>query len=163
MLRSRGRRSLCVDQHSRDGSGSGYCWTGSNQVPDPNAYRCFEGNQILDPCFASPFSKHVTTVACGDPWTGVLVLRLTKPLPAVTSGADVYPEAGWLLQLANGSRCQLADGATGSVDGIRVAYECDSRAEAGALNWSGQPWRVEYIAKSAQKPSWESVVTAWGA
>lgn len=145
------------------GAGSGYCWTGSDQVPDPNAYRCLKGNEILDPCFASPFAKHVTTVACGDPWTGVFLLRLTKALPVSAPDEEVYPQAGWLLELANGSRCRLADGATGSVDGIRVAYLCGSSTVAGQLLWSSQPWHVEYIGKGAKRPSRESVVVAWGA
>jgi hypothetical protein len=144
------------------GSGSGYCWTGSNQVADPNAYRCFEGNEILDPCFASPFGSHVSVVACGGPWTGLFLLRLTKALPTSSNDEDAFPQAGWLLQLANGSHCQLADGATGSVDGVRVAYLCGT-SMAGRLNWSSEPWHVEYIQKGETKPTQQDVAVAWGA
>src|SRR5665213_51415 len=32
---------------------SGYCWEGSAAAPRADAWRCFEGNDILDPCFGS--------------------------------------------------------------------------------------------------------------
>jgi hypothetical protein len=145
------------------GRGSGYCWTSSDQVSDPNAYRCLERNEIFDPCFASPFAKHVATVACGDPWTGLFLLRLTKALPQTTPSQLAFPQVGWLLELANGKRCRLADGATGSVDGVRVAYLCGSSSVAGQLHWSSQPWRVFFIAKGVKRPIQERVVVAWGA
>jgi hypothetical protein len=143
---------------------SGYCWIGSNVAEDPNAYRCFIGNEIVDPCFASPFVNSPTAVVCGDPWDGVIQLRLTKSLPSRSlRDSNVDPQVGWLLQLANGSRCQISGGATGSVDGVRVAYACSGSAQAGALIWTGEPWRVEFIAKGATKPTSEVVSVAWGA
>src|SRR5579863_2030262 len=42
--------------------GRGYCWEASLAANVPNAYRCFQGNMIHDPCFAA--SRRAATVAC---------------------------------------------------------------------------------------------------
>ena len=142
---------------------AGYCWTSSLQVADPSAYRCLEKSEILDLCYASPFVAHVTSVACGDPWSGVVLLRLTKVLPKVVPDQEVFSRVGWLLELANGRRCHLADGATGSIDGVRVAYLCGASSVAGQLRWSVQPWHVAYVAKGGKEAIQVRVVLAWGA
>lgn len=106
------------------GYGSGYCWTASYAVHDPNAWRCNEGNLLLDPCFSRPGYKHPASVACGSPWSGVRVLRLTKPLPITQANTNIYPVAGWLLELSNGKHCSLVQGGAPGYAGVLFAYYC---------------------------------------
>src|SRR5580658_3794361 len=51
----------------------GSCFTHSLSTDRPDAWRCFEGNDILDPCFAA--SPHAVTVACAEsPFSKLVVL-----------------------------------------------------------------------------------------
>ena len=144
------------------GLGQGYCWESSAVVPDPHAWRCFQGNVIRDPCFSSPYVADPKTVLCWTEWSGVLALGLTRPLPTKQADTNVFPQVGWLLQLANGDRCVLADGATGTRAGVLLAYVCQGATWAGPLQWSSEPWRVEYFGKGAVRPTVQTVAVAWG-
>ena len=70
---------------------SGFCWSHSLVTDRNDAWRCFRGDDILDPCFAR--SRHSAIVACAeDPFSKHLVLlSLKKPLP----NAD-NPTTQWL-------------------------------------------------------------------
>jgi hypothetical protein len=102
--------------------GRGYCWESSLASTEPDAYRCFQGNQIHDPCFAP--SAHATAVVCFlDPWHSVTVLRLTRRLPK--AGPPVKgPPLPWAIVTTAGRRCVFMTGATALVGGQRVNYGC---------------------------------------
>lgn len=145
-----------------DKTATGYCWTSSDPVANPDAWRCFEGQEILDPCFSSPYVAHPTSVVCGTPWSGVVDLKLTKPLPLAQAHTNVYPSVGWLLELANGVRCTEIEGASGTTAGVPLAYSCNGSASAGELRWSTEPWTVPFVSKGATKAVTEAVSVAWG-
>jgi hypothetical protein len=106
---------------------SGYCFTHSLATDRPDAWRCFEGNDILDPCFAR--SAHSFKAACAQtPFSrAVVLLSLSKPL-----SDSNYPVTKWLqpkampwgLRLASGDSCVFVTGATDVVDGDRLNYVC---------------------------------------
>jgi hypothetical protein len=141
---------------------SGSCFSGSLPVDDPHAWRCLAGDVIYDPCFAPPTESHPTELACGSPWSGLTMLRLTDPLPGGAANKATAPSAGWLLQLANGARCQLSQGAAGTTDGVPVAYLCSGGTAASALDWSEEPWAVQYLSPAHRSPQRVDVVVAWG-
>ena len=125
---------------------SGYCWTTSNVTRRDDAWRCFVGNVIYDPCFSSTFTTGV--VVCPTPWNDQgTEIHLTKPLPART-GADVIPSlslAPWAIQTASGANCTFASGATSVIHGKRLNYFCGASAKYGLWgfpNRSGQPWTI---------------------
>ncbi len=102
---------------------AGNCWTSSLAVWRADAWRCTVGNEIYDPCFSSGES-----VICGaDPKTPTLgfALTLTEPLPAPEVAQDAARHA-WLVELADGTVCGYATGATGGVGGERFNYLCPS-------------------------------------
>ncbi len=105
---------------ARDGS----CWTNSVAVLSPDAWRCNVDNQTLDPCFDLGNGKVVCTP---NPLTGQkgIVVKLTDPLPAPNLIVRRTSKP-WLLQLDDGSICNLATGATGVVDGKRISYLCSA-------------------------------------
>jgi len=103
----------------------GYCWTSSLSDARSDAFRCFVGNYIHDPCFANtPLSA--TAVVCPTAWPGtpVVRIRLTKPLPPNPATGDPTRRPPWAIQLANGRWCLFLDGATSVVAGMRINYGC---------------------------------------
>jgi hypothetical protein len=102
--------------------GHGYCWESSLASTAHNAYRCFEGNVIHDPCFAP--SAHATSVVCFlDPWQRVTLLRLTRRLPKPAAPVK-GPPLPWTIVTADGRRCVFMTGATALVANERVNYGC---------------------------------------
>jgi hypothetical protein len=59
-----------------DHTASGYCWEGSLAAERSDAWRCFIGNEIVDPCYSGP----QRWVACPS-GKGVIRINLTTPLP----------------------------------------------------------------------------------
>ena len=102
--------------------GRGYCWESSLASTEPDAYRCFEGNQIHDPCFA-PGSQATTVVCFLDPWHSVTVLRLTRRLPKTGPPVKGAP-LPWAIVTTGGRRCVFLTGATALVGGQRLNYGC---------------------------------------
>ena len=102
----------------------GSCWTNSLAVSSSYAWRCMVGDSISDPCFEIP-SQPDRLVCEPDPLTDDpgFALQLTEPLPLAEEslGGAGGP---WLLALADGSRCGIATGATGAIDGERIGYLC---------------------------------------
>jgi hypothetical protein len=156
-----------VTGHLTDGS----CWTSSiADSADNAAWRCmspgvFDGrsvSEIHDPCFAPPDEGNVTEVACAEsPWSGVELLKLTKPLSFSASGT---PNTGtslpWVMQLANGDSCGLITGAAGGTAGMTLNYGCRS-GNASTPDMSTEPWTVEYLPNGSHVISEVDVVTAW--
>jgi len=101
----------------------GSCWTNSLAVWREDAWRCTVGNDIYDPCFSSDGS-----VICGaspiTPTTS-FTLTLTEALPAPELPQDTANHA-WLVELADGTVCGFATGATGGVGDDRINYLCPS-------------------------------------
>lgn len=148
-----GALAVAVQDHA-----SGYCWTGSIEVPVAGAYRCLVGNDIADPCFAPPRAGTPPTVAClADPWSAARVVALTRALPGVEPvGNAANP---WAVQLANGVRCVAVTGTVQSVEGVSLNLSCPGGTVAGALDNSGPAWHVKY--GTATGLSLVVVVAAW--
>ena len=105
-------------------TGRGYCWTASLATSARDAFRCFQGNAIHDPCFAP--EAHARSVVCFvDPWHPVTVLRLTKPLPR--HGPLFGRALPWAIETVDGRHCTYLTGATGLMGGHRVNYGCTNR------------------------------------
>jgi hypothetical protein len=81
------------------------------------------GNDIFDPCFASPYNPG--QVACGYPsLTSVTIIKLTRALPqAATVPSEKQPNP-WLIVLANGQRCRVNTGAGIEVGGMTQTFAC---------------------------------------
>jgi hypothetical protein len=136
----------------------GRCWTSSITVSARNAFRCFAGNEILDPCFAAPAPAGRNTVACyADPWSRAVVLRLTAALPA--SGAPLKISQPWAIELAGGDRCVVTTGTTSLLRGVAMRYQCGD-ATAGLVTSSGP--RLSALERtSSGEVRTVRVVTAW--
>ncbi|MBV9333996.1 MAG: chromate efflux transporter [Candidatus Eremiobacteraeota bacterium] len=105
----------------------GSCFSNALTTNRLDAWRCFIGNDIYDPCFSG--SAHAAVVACADdPFSRrVILLSLQKPLNSgESSTTEMLQPKGepWGLRLANGETCTFVTGATDVVQGMRMNYEC---------------------------------------
>jgi hypothetical protein len=110
-----------------------------------NAYRCFHGHFLRDPCYfdavASERAERDIVLCVPFPWSRSAVrLRADTLEPSSPRAAGGPP---WALALANGSRCGFATGASTAVDGRRLNYFCGrSRYLFGSPDTSRSVWRI---------------------
>jgi hypothetical protein len=106
-------------------SARGYCWTASDADPRPDAWRCFVGNYIYDPCFSDTVA-YSNFVVCPlhRPGSAVLRINLTKRLPSNTYSGDPTRHTPWAVRTVSGKWCTILTGATGLIAGMRVNYGC---------------------------------------
>lgn len=132
---------------SRTRSRAGDCPSGSEATPRGDAWRCFSGNLVLDPCFSSTRDRGI--VVCPEaPWLkGGVEIRLTKPLRRA-NGNHSAPSPSlepWALELYDGLRCLFAGGATNVVEGQRFNYFCGAGSHEGLWGYpdrSSTPWGI---------------------
>ena len=130
---------------------TGSCGGRSLVTDRADAWRCFEGNDIDDPCFATSASN--TVVACvQSPFSKrVVLLTLGKPLAGGEDATSRWLQPHgepWGLRLVNGGTCVFVWGATDAVAGERMNYAC---TEAGWI--IGAPDRSTAI--------WTARAVAW--
>lgn len=124
----------------------GYCWTSSGADARSDAYRCFVGNAIYDPCFSNSQAPN-SFVVCPlyTPLSPVLRLRLTKPLPGEQDNTAPTKYPPWAIRLASGRWCELITGATSTVAGMRVSYGCSGGSILlGTPRRTSPTWTIFY-------------------
>jgi hypothetical protein len=144
----------------------GDCEPGSDSVPGPT-YRCFEGNSILDPCWAD--SAHAGSVLCmEEPWsTTVVQLDTGHRLPTSKSPVPKSLRYPWGVRLANGEDCIAEQGAHDMFRGRFVDYSCGHRRHLVLLrgmHQAHQPWSFDSAIRTGGSylagPR-ETVAVAW--
>lgn len=127
-------------------SKSGHCYTGSLTINRNDAWRCFVGNYLLDPCFSSTQARGV--VICPNlQVTGGVEIRLTKPLPRTQAdgGSPSLRDQPWNIQLTNGRHFAFASGASSLVHGVRLNYFCGAGCNYGLWGYPrrrSEPWTI---------------------
>jgi hypothetical protein len=99
-----------------------HCVLGSEATG--NAYRCFAGNAILDPCWVQAGSSHSHVLCLTAPWSHAAIrLHVRK----YDNSAMVSPNREpWGIKLPSGKRCAFVQGASTVVHGRRVSYFCQN-------------------------------------
>jgi hypothetical protein len=142
----------------------GQCWTTSVAAPVPDAYRCFQGDKILDPCFAPARPATPLQVVClAAPWSRGVLLRVSGSLPEPADGPAARP---WAIQLDNGVRCVASTGMVPAVAGVNLAYHCADGGDAALRPSStATPGTVtaDYAAAGARTLHTMTVTTMWRA
>jgi len=121
----------------------GTCQGGSYVDPRADAYRCFAGSSILDPCFKNPAAGSIYLACVADPFDKDYTLfRLDGPLPAPYGKRSPAGQgAPWALTLASGQECGFESGATYAIGDLRLNYGCTPQASIyGDVNEKTQPW-----------------------
>jgi hypothetical protein len=142
-------------------AGHAGCEPGSEAIGQ--AYRCFAGNFLYDPCWAE--RAGTPTVLClAVPWSMTVIrLGLSAPLGAIPPAPA--PSEPWGVELAGGQRCALLQGAHSVFDGRVIDYYCSSRLSLlrGLIRTSAV-WRAASVTETAGKqalgPS-EQIKIAW--
>jgi hypothetical protein len=122
----------------------GECFTGSLATLRRDAWRCFVGSQIIDPCFSS---SHVSgSVLCPRAaWkqTGIR-LKLRKPLPRPHGRKPSIKLQPWALELVDGRHCGMVTGGTSAIGGKRANFACASGNDWlwGFPNRRTEPWTI---------------------
>jgi hypothetical protein len=129
------------------------------------AWRCFAGNYILDPCWAE--SGGVLRVVCqGIPWVKTVYrLNLSEPLEKVVPYKN---SPAWGIRLETGNRCGFAEGATNVIDGLRLNYACQRNNVwlAGWIIRTRNPWRIHTVVQAGgtfKLGAVQSIKTVWRA
>ena len=138
-------------------SAKGHCWTNSIASNRPDAFRCVVGNEIYDPCFKNPAGTKVACIYGSS--SEVAIIRLTSKLPKAMSGGTPH---AFLVQLANGTRCEFETGATFVADGRRANFSCTDKSWLfGHADTSTQPWRIRQGRGMHPNVKWVDISTAW--
>jgi hypothetical protein len=146
-------------------SASGHCWTSSDADARPDAWRCFVGNYIYDPCFSDTVT-YSSYVVCPlyRPGSKVLRINLTKRLPSSSySNTDPTRHTPWAVKTLGGKWCTIITGATGLIAGMRINYGCTGGGFLlGNPRRSTPTWTIFYApnAKASQFTP-ISLASAW--
>lgn len=125
---------------------AGACYTGSDIVSTPTAWRCgVAGGEPFDPCILAADGQ---TVVCGaDPTTGEIgfSLELSQPLPAAGVEGKSYPGA-WMFQLENGDTCRFNMSSSVTIDGEPVLYSCMNLTQLlGDIDKTTPTWTIKSV------------------
>lgn len=127
-------------------SKSGHCFTGSLTINRNDAWRCFVGNTLYDPCFSSAQAPGV--VVCPDRQvTGGVEIHLTRGLPhaMADTGTPSLRNQPWDVELFSGRHFQFSSGASDVVHGVRLNYFCGTSCTYGLWGFPrrrSQPWTI---------------------
>ena len=100
--------------------GRAHCLRGG--IADNQAYRCFAGNEIFDPCWVQD-SATAHVICLRDPWHHTVArLRVTKGFDNGYAGGP--SRSPWAIRLVSGPRCVGVQGASGAVAGHGISYVC---------------------------------------
>lgn len=150
---------------------AGSCFTGSIISQRPDAWRCMEGNELEDPCFAAALNSR--SVACPEdgPWSGkVILIKLSRGLPS--SGANILrdnspsksplTDPAWAIELAGGERCVFLAGTSSIVAGLRENYDCTGGLSLyGNESRRSEPWTIFGRHGSTGQLTPESIAVIW--
>jgi len=140
--------------------GRGRCGPGSEVIGN-FGYRCGAGRWLADPCWRDGPAPTDLVVCPTSPWSSrAATIRVRNLMFAagVTFAApiDFRRDAPWAVELADGSRCRLLQGAHDSIKTkhgrITVDYYCDGNRLFLLRNLTrGQVWRIGAATWSASR------------
>lgn len=130
-----------------------------NSVNRNDAFRCFVGDHIYDPCFANVDG---TYVVCPDTPYGkeqVYALHRTDKAYERTQ-FDIRP---WYIILTSGQECRFITGATASVAGGRLDYGCTQRGDYLVLpiEHSGDLLKIKCYNDKTKRVEYCAIKEAW--
>jgi hypothetical protein len=122
----------------------GTCNGGSSAIDRNDAWRCFAGSFVYDPCFSSTAAPGIVLCPAG-PWSGSGVeIKLTAKLTGANRRAPSTAGDPWALETTSGLKCELATGATSILDHRRANYFCGKNKDVlwGSPSRTSEPWMI---------------------
>jgi hypothetical protein len=138
------------------------CEPGSEAVGQ--AYRCFAGNFVYDPCWGVKAGRPAVLCVAG-PWQRTAAeLTVSSPLTAIPAQGAAAGEP-WGVQLDGGQRCLLVQGAHSDFDGHVIDYACPGNlALLRGLDRRTDVWTARSVLTKSGKPAAgpaEKIAIAW--
>lgn len=140
------------------------CEPGSEAIGQ--AYRCFAGNAIYDPCWGEQAAAP-TVVCLPYPWSRTeVVLRVRAALGPIPSQGGPGLGEPWGLELATGQRCLLAQGAHTEFAGRVIDFYCSAKfwllrgLTEHSLVWRAASVVISASGKQSRGPT-EAILIAW--
>jgi hypothetical protein len=128
-------------------TGRGRCFWASVASQQRGAYRCMEGNEIYDPCFAA--SRH--RVFCLDtPWARRVIELRVGGLPRSRKEGVRRLRRPWGMRLSDGRRCVIGTGTANYVGDTPVRYHC-GRGYSTEPRTEPRRWRVKVAPKNLDR------------
>jgi len=143
---------------------TGTCNGGSAAINRNDAWRCFAGNFVYDPCFNS--SKANGILVCpGNPWsTSAVELKLKGKLTLGNTKKPSTSGMPWAIETTTGLKCAIDTGATTVVQKQRLNYFCVKSKDGlwGSPSRKHEPWTI-YIAPgtTTKLSTTVGIQTAW--
>jgi hypothetical protein len=131
----------------------GSCNGGSAAIDRDDAWRCFTGNFIYDPCFSSSKAKGIVLCPTGPGSTSAVEIKLTAKL---TFGDKAKPSTSgtpWAVETTSGLKCLISTGATSVIDHRRANYFCGKGKNVlwGSPSRKSEPWTIYSAPATATK------------
>lgn len=146
----------------------------SYESSDPDALRCFSGNQVADPCWQGGPDR----VAClRSPWDAA-ALVIADPRINATPKASIGP-VPWALEIEDPAtsgqvlQCGFAGGTSAiTVAGMRANWLCFRKGQSNPRGFvgyalgtpspaTGKPWTVYYAGANSSQAVEAKVLTVW--
>ncbi|MBI4322580.1 MAG: hypothetical protein HY675_29160 [Chloroflexi bacterium] len=154
-----------VPEGVRGQQARGECWTNSNVVNRPNAWRCMVLNEIYDPCFSLNTSEG--WVVCGaSPMGDGLGFRMNLTRPLVVDNPGPYSRYPWVIELSDGNRCEGLGPPASYVGDEAVSFACGNGwyvlgdMEEGEV-WYAKRARLSSDGSRVVESTREAVRTVW--
>ena len=128
---------------------SGSCFSSSLASNRADASRCMAGNDIYDPCFASP-GNAAAVICVRDPRDASSLVELDLGQPVAVPQFVPAQKQAWFLLLADGTTCGALTGATGAIQGERINYGCSDGWYVLGTPAPGPVWTVREVHLAAQ-------------
>lgn len=116
---------------------------------------------MLDPCFVAPVGPEDVALCMRDPTSNEAIeLTITDDLgPGPDGDTSADP---WFVELENGLTCQTIGGATGVLNGMRLAYGChNGDVLYGSPDKNEPVWTIHYQKDGSPTVEIVAIRTAW--
>ncbi len=142
----------------------GSCNSGSAAADRNDAWRCFGGNFVYDPCFSS--SKANGYVLCVPaPWKSSAVkLKYSGKLKSGNKRKPSTSGLPWAIRTTLGWKCEMDTGGSESINGKRANYFCAKTKDWlwGSPDRKSEPWTIFAAPLDAtQLTTKVKIQTAW--
>jgi hypothetical protein len=138
----------------------GKCLDRSGVTSRPDAYRCFEGDYVLDPCFPNPYYGSKIAACPFNGPSGVVLIHLTKRLSSPAFYGKT-PPSPWLITLNDGRMCYAFSGAGAVSGGLLASYNCPHSTLFGSVRRTGKIWTIFEAQNDSPDMTLARIVTAY--
>lgn len=132
----------------------GFCNGGSDAIVRSDAWRCFFGHMVADPCFSSDKANGIVLCPAAAWERFGVKIKLTKALPT-SDGWKVAPSKSgkpWGIRTTSGLNCSMTTGATSAIGRRRANYACGGGQWLwGAPERKYTPWKIYVAPVTAHK------------